>query len=136
MTDPYLIAHLVRGQPAFDIAIRTNCCVCHANPTAVSFLVPTTEDCTNCGGLGYDWMIPTSGHRAYPYWFEPLLPIVTGISSECDAEYVTYQEAIPEPPADFTQDHYSPSAAPRGQGLITNLAERLGFITKPKVSRR
>ena len=44
MSELYLIAHKVRGEPAFDIAI-------------------------NMGGW---WIIPTSGHRAYPYWHQPI----------------------------------------------------------------
>lgn len=40
----YLIAHKVRGEPAFDVA--------------------TPMDMAD----GRWWIIPTSGHRAYPYW--------------------------------------------------------------------
>lgn len=44
----YLIAHSVRGQPAFDIAIQ----------------MPMDDEIW--------WIIPTSGHRAYPYWTRTL----------------------------------------------------------------
>lgn len=44
----YLIAHKVRGERAFDIA----------SPLKV--------------GAELWWIIPTSGHRAYPYWIVPL----------------------------------------------------------------
>lgn len=44
----YLIAHKVRGEPAFDVAIQMEM------------------------ADGLWWIIPTSGHRAYPYWHEPL----------------------------------------------------------------
>lgn len=59
---PYLIAHKVRGQPTFDIAIQME-----------------MED-------EVWWIIPTSGHRAYPYWHIPLmscisLPEMTGWQS-------------------------------------------------------
>ncbi len=40
---PFLILHKVRGRPAFDIAIRVTI------------------------GEEEAWIIPTSGHRAYPY---------------------------------------------------------------------
>jgi hypothetical protein len=40
----FLILHKVRGQPAFDIA----------EPMQI--------------GDEHGWIIPTSGHRAYPYW--------------------------------------------------------------------
>src|SRR5262245_8278432 len=42
MTELYLIAHKVRGEPAFDIAARVQI------------------------GDEEGWIIPTSGHRAYP----------------------------------------------------------------------
>lgn len=45
MTELYLILHKVRGEPAFDIAEN----------------IGSEED----GDL---WIIPTSGHRAYPSW--------------------------------------------------------------------
>ena len=44
MSQLYLIAHKVRGEPAFDVAQK--------------MLV----------GEETYWIIPTSGHRAYPYW--------------------------------------------------------------------
>ena len=44
-TPLYLIAHKVRGEPAFDIAIQM-----------------MMAD-------GPWWIIPTSGHRAYPFWW-------------------------------------------------------------------
>ena len=48
MSEPYLILHKVRGAPAFDIAERHD--------------METNEI----------WIIPTSGHRAYPSWTKPL----------------------------------------------------------------
>ena len=50
MSKLYLIAHKVRGEPAFDIAIK----------------------------MGDWWIIPTSGHRAYPYWHCGFVPLETG----------------------------------------------------------
>jgi hypothetical protein len=41
----YIIAHKVRGHAAFDIAIKLD--------------TPLDEEV---------WIIPTSGHRAYPFW--------------------------------------------------------------------
>jgi len=57
MTDFYLIAHKVRGEPAFDIAERMVCPICSG------------EGCAECDDAGYWWIIPTSGHRAYAYWW-------------------------------------------------------------------
>lgn len=45
MTALHLIAHIVRGEPAFDVACKLQI------------------------GEEEGWIIPTSGHRAYPYWF-------------------------------------------------------------------
>lgn len=55
MSEPYLIAHKVRSQPAFDIAIRMICPLCPNEG----------HGCYECDGLGYWWIVPTSGHRAY-----------------------------------------------------------------------
>lgn len=57
MSDLYLVAHKVRGEPAFDIASRMECPLCRS------------EGCAECDSLGFWWIIPTSGHRAYPYWW-------------------------------------------------------------------
>lgn len=60
MNDLFLIAHKVCGEPAFDIAERMECPLCIA------------QGCAECDDEGYWWIIPTSGHRAYPYWHEEL----------------------------------------------------------------
>ena len=97
MTELYLIAHVVRGQPAFDIAEQME-----------------VED-------EVWWIIPTSGHRAYPYWSTALDEPIHG--------YIT--ELCPDPPTDHP-DHYQTHAA-KGEGRIGALAllERLGLV-KPK----
>jgi hypothetical protein len=56
MSEPYLIAHLVRGEPTFDIAERLD-----GDP----------------GGEEI-WIIPTSGHRAYPYRYWSLDDLYDG----------------------------------------------------------
>jgi hypothetical protein len=56
VTERYLIAHKVRGEPAFDIAIN----------------IGDEEG----GDL---WIIPTSGHRAYPYWYKSLSEVTTNL---------------------------------------------------------
>jgi hypothetical protein len=53
--EPYLILHKVRGEPAFDIAT-----------------------CIGEDGDGEIWIIPTSGHRAYPFWCGLLTDMVPG----------------------------------------------------------
>ncbi len=99
MTEPYLIAHKVRGQPAFDIAHQIPCPECNA------------EGCNECDSTGHWWIIPTSGHRAYPYWFTELSWLATW--------------DMPNPPADLP-DHYPTRATP-----TISLAEALGLL-KPK----
>ena len=100
MSEPYLIAHKVRGEPAFDIAIKMNM---------------DGEDW---------WIIPTSGHRAYPYSVWKLYDICP--------EYLMYMDYIP----DGTPDHYEHSAAPKGQGQITNLSRLLNLIPSEPIERR
>ncbi|SRR6266568_4352464 len=55
MTDLFLIAHKVRGEPAFDVAEKMECSLCHG------------LGCFECDSTGHWWIIPTSGHRAYPF---------------------------------------------------------------------
>lgn len=64
MPDLFLIAHKVRGEPAFDIAVQMPCPECEA---AMQGLDAASYGCTECDGLGFWWIIPTSGHRAYPF---------------------------------------------------------------------
>jgi hypothetical protein len=79
MSNLYLILHKVRGEPAFDVAER-------------------------CDGMGTGddpgpwWIIPTSGHRAFPimWWDVPV-----------DASIVN------SPEWDSLPDHYQLSMAPR-----------------------
>lgn len=133
MSEPYLIAHIVRGEPAFDIAIL----------------------CTEDSGWGtYSdpapwWIIPTSGHRAYPYWSIYMSELMAGESF--DPYNLIYR--VPPAPSSWP-DHYSANdrarnraiaedmdlakdAARPGEGQITNLAELLGFLPKaPTITRR
>jgi len=109
MSELYLIAHKVRNEPAFDIAQKLQI------------------------GDEEGWIIPTSGHRAYPYWTEPLSELryyseEEGYTTvECPSSSIV--------PPDWP-DHYSATPAPRGQGLISNLAERLGLVKRPTITRR
>ena len=105
MTEPYLIAHLVRGEPAFDIAEQMEV------------------------GDEVWWIIPTSGHRAYPYWYTKLYYYGFAVNLNDD------RTNCPPPPPDWP-DHYSHTAAPKGHGLFSDLAARLGFTARPTVTRR
>lgn len=80
----HLILHKVRGEPAFDIA----------------------EQLEN----GW-WIIPTSGHRAYPYWTRPL----------DDYQHRMLQKLLPP---EGHPDHYS-----------INDKEEVAIQLKPKPTR-
>src|SRR6266478_4488866 len=86
MTAPlFLIAHSVRGEASFDVALQMECPHCHGNSACkVCGGSGFTGEhnyggvCSECGGqsaygcpdcdsLGYWWIIPTSGHRAFPF---------------------------------------------------------------------
>ena len=109
MSEPYLIVHVVRSEPAFDIAIRCDDMGTESDPAPW-------------------WIIPTSGHRAYPYWYRELKPL--------SSLFIANYGHLPLCPPDWP-DHYSTLPAPRGQGLLSNLAEALGFAPKPiKIRRR
>ena len=109
MTELYLIAHKVRGEPAFDIA--------------------TCEEVE-----GEDmWIIPTSGHRAHPYWHQGLDPLLGYAQYGMSKDYTF---VIPPMPASLP-DHYPTAAEPRnspaaGHGLLA----RLGLLRKTTIKRR
>ena len=66
-----LIAHKVRNSRAFDVARRVPCRQCKGYETIEGEFIPPvreTEGCSFCEGTGVWYLIPTSGHRAYPYW--------------------------------------------------------------------
>lgn len=113
MGELYLIAHKVYSQPAFDIAVRMECPECQglgAKPSTMD----TDMDCVECDGLGYWWIIPTSGHRAYPYFTDPL------------QWYMDEMLQIPPMPPDLP-DHYIAQAA-----KPVSLTEILNLQAKPK----
>jgi len=68
----YLIAHKMRGQVALDVALR--------------FAIGD-EDV---------WMIPTSGHRAYPFEYKPLAPML-GNMTKSGEEWATLRDHYPKP---------------------------------------
>lgn len=103
MSELYLIAHKVRGQPAFDIAHQIE-----------------VED-------EVWWIIPTSGHRAYPYWHKELCKIM-----------VAPEIVLNALPPDL-EDHYTVRAdpsAPRPTGSSLLAALGLGAPKRPTVARR
>ncbi len=99
----YLIAHKVRGEPAFDVAQHMTCPKCNA----------TDDHCTACDGVGHWWIIPTSGHRAYPYWHDDL------------TWYMDEMVQVPEMPPSL-RDHYTTTSE-----AAFSLTKALG-LDKPK----
>lgn len=106
MSEPYLIAHIVRGEPAFDIAIKLQI------------------------GDEKGWIIPTSGHRAYPYWFTKLtynLGLPDMRAHEC---YIGVVAATPP----NHPDHYTTHATP-GTGR-TDLLSLISLKPVEPIKRR
>ena len=111
----HLIAHVVRGAPAFDIARR-----CDSMGTA--------DD------PGPWWIVPTSGHRAYPYWSQEL------DFQEREAGNFIYLDSadwweVPDPPANWP-DHYSCNDTPISYAVEDILAIIGMKPVQPAIRRR
>lgn len=138
MSNPYLIAHKVRGEPAFDIATQMRCPNCQGvgGPNVLDFETgkdPGYEgyDCIECDGQGYWWIIPTSGHRAYPYWHKELECITEIVDLE-DGKFAFKEEYVEMPPD--LPDHYTAPAEPKLSPKTTQsgkaLLATLGLATQ------
>jgi len=110
VTDLYLIAHKVRGEPAFDIATHLTCPKCEA----------TDDHCSACDGAGHWWIVPTSGHRAFPYWDCPL-----NVAIDWPLMQI-HGRGIPDVPLDTIRDHYAVE-----RDIAVDLVKVLGLIHKP-----
>src|SRR5215831_12095053 len=97
----YLIAHKARGEQEFDVAEKQECALCQG----------ALDGCPECEGLGYWWIVCTSGHRAYPYW----------------SRYLTIGDC-PGLPPEHLPDHYQTSAR-KGEGKFSasELLEAIGL---------
>ena len=100
----YLILHKVRGEPAFDIADRIKCPICE--PIKQGLDVSTSLECNACEGSGYWWIIPTSGHRAYPHEYWDLEDLFDG--SDYPHDHPWTHDTVPEE----LRDHYHIEAKP------------------------
>lgn len=125
MVNPFLIAHRVRGEPAFDVAEQMQCPECRGYPFGGYPEDLDGPGCHECDSLGYWWIIPTSGHRAYPYWNLPLQFDDTGLVMDHNLEKLhwTIFEMPPTLP-----DHYPTLTAP-----TVSLIDSLG-LRKPKAN--
>lgn len=113
MTELYLIAHKVRGEPAFDIATHLTCPKCEG----------TNDHCDQCDGAGHWWIVPTSGHRAFPYWDTKLSELCERPIYD-DIAYSVMLDVPPLPPS--LRDHYITVAE-----ASTDLIKVLGLIHAP-----
>lgn len=105
MSELYLIAHKVRGEPAFDVAIQMDCPLC-MDEAGCNF------GCAECDNAGYWWIIPTSGHRAYPWWSKTIAH-VSREATFCYCEPGEDPFAMIDPMPDDAIDHYITRNEPR-----------------------
>lgn len=116
MSEPHLILHKVRGEPAFDVAIK---------------LYQASEPGEEV------WIIPTSGHRAYPFWSSKLTELHINLLNP--TQFITHALTLK---LEGHPDHYSCNDRPlkedvylvkqRAKGLLENL----GLVKKVNVERR
>ena len=118
MSDPFLILHKVRNLPAFDIAERC-------------------DDMGTPSDPGPWWIIPTSGHRAYPIRQWAIEDLYDGSDMDMPKpDYVYDTITLP----DSLPDHYA--ASERRTMLASSAASLLSLIglkpkaTQPPVKRR
>lgn len=104
---PYLIAHVVRSEPAFDIAIKA-------------------EDMGTDSDPGPWWIMPSTGHRCYPYWNISFAEIDT---TQTGCVFASCPDTPPEDWPDFCHYTLAPASNPE-KGL--ELLAQLGLL-KPKV---
>lgn len=131
MSELYLIAHKVRGEPAFDVATQMECPLCHGAGTDTIAASEQVITCHECDSLGYWWIILTSGHRAYPIMHWSLNDLYDG-----DCSVLTEAGPLTEHPLwSQTPDHYTTRAAPRID-LATALGIKAPTVTLPPLPRR
>ncbi len=121
MTEPFLILHKVRGEPAFDIAEKIG------------------EDSD-----GDIWIIPTSGHRAYPYRMWTLMDMsyeANILEGGGTLKLSQLAEYALRSPGDWP-DHYAANDRPLAEDTYTvkkraaGILESLGLVKPVTVERR
>ena len=99
MTDePYLVAHKCRGELVFDVAIKTGMVLSD----------------------GEVWIMPTTGHRVYPFWGVKINSLF--LRDVVRDGYERLMDAVPEIPEGH-RDHYAVNDTPfkPEKKKITNL---------------
>ena len=111
----YLILHKVRGEPAFDIAT-----------------------CIGEDGDGEIWIVPTSGHRAYPYraWQLNALHTEDGYCPPFILDVVESIDGWPTWPDHYTiTDHAEYGHHEVRKSAVSDLLRTIGR-SKPSLIRR
>ncbi len=125
MSDLFLIAHKVRLEPALDVAVRMDCPICAGRGARYSNEGPDMM-CYECEADGFWWIIPTSGHRAYPYWSTQLS--LWDFTIDCGMD-----KAMEQGPPEGLPDHYPPRHDPTRSIDISTL---LAPAPEVKIQRR
>lgn len=101
MSELYLIAHKVRGEPAFDIAIQLDTEGTSTDPAPW-------------------WIIPTSGHRARPYWHYKLEDLYSGPDKGTltAREMIGTDDCPPNWPDHYAANNRSLSSALKGTAAL------------------
>lgn len=106
MSELFLIAHKVRGEPAFDIAERMECPICAGEGSSLNSC-DLEVTCHECDSLGYWWIIPTSGHRAYPYWYLEFYELIGEHQYKgYGCEFYSVESMCPDDMPSNLPDHY------------------------------
>lgn len=125
MSELYLIAHKVRGKPAFDVAEQMECPHC---------LEQGEQGCPECDGLGFWWIVSTSGHRAFPWWWLELKWDGTALELEHGGEEPAWWLITSMP--ESLPDHYITKAAPARPSSIEALLASKRKPSGPPIARR
>lgn len=137
--EPYLIAHKVRGEAAFDVAIKQPCPECDTYIEADGHIEYSSQSgCPECDGEGHWWICSTSGHRAYPYWDIAVaeLYLDTNVSRNI-IDPINLLDKLPPMPEGLP-DHYRVNASPRAKvaEVGRSLLAQLGLARKPQPIKR
>lgn len=131
MTTLYLIAHKVRGEPAFDIAQRMPCPLCTVEHDEIydKMVNPPGPhrigNCDECEDDQYWWIIPTSGHRAFPYWHAELDSLHYASPRSPKIHPIEFEALVDAMPLDL-RDHYLAE-----REVARSLIDTLGLIHRP-----
>lgn len=134
VSDLYLVAHKVRGEAAFDVAEQMECPLCHGGAIVRGICnytdgTYTETACVECDGAKYWWIIPTSGHRAYPYWHIIMNDLMVGDTID---GYGGLGSVVPEMPPAWP-DHYKCGPSPK---LDIKSLFKATQPSKPHIARR